>query len=118
MVRSLRWDMDGLAVETWDRIAKGDTRGIRLKEDTDTEMNLLDLDMWHSNLQVHRFNQNAEKAVGGDWEWYVGSGNLWFALRIQAKRMDDDEYRQLQHEGALGDNYQYDTLIRASEAAP
>lgn len=110
--------MDGLAVDTWDRVARGDARGIRLREDTIAEMNLLDLDMWHPELWIHRFNQNAEKAVGGDWEWYVGSGQLWFALRIQAKRMDNDEYRQLQHEGAVGDNYQYDTLIRVSEAEP
>jgi len=116
VTRSLRWDMDGLAIETWGRIARGDARGIRLREDTITETNLLDLDMWHPNLRVHRFNQTAENVVGGDWDWFLGSGNSWFRLRIQAKRMDDLEYRQLQHEGALGDSYQYDTLIRVSEA--
>lgn len=110
--------MDGLAVDTWNRVARGDARGIRLREDTITELNLLELDLRHPKLWVHRFNQNAEKAVGGDWEWYVGFGQLWFALRIQAKRMDNDEYRQLQHEGAAGDNYQYDTLIRASQDEP
>lgn len=116
-MRNLIWDMDALAVETWHRIERGDRRGIRLREDTLAEGLLLDLDAWHPQLTVHRFTQNAEKASGADWEWFIGSGRKWFALRIQAKRMDGMEYRQLQHEGADGDDYQYDTLIRSSSEA-
>lgn len=96
------------------RIHQGDTRSIRLREDTITETNLLDLDQWHPDLVVHRFNQNAERSSGADWEWYIGTGDKWFALRIQAKRMDGLEYRQLQHPGEGDDSYQYDTLIRSS----
>lgn len=106
--------MDGLAAETWLRIERGDARGIRLREDTITENHLLDLDVWHPEVIVHRFNQNTEKASGADWEWYIGTDTTWFALRIQAKRMDQLEYRQLQHPGDGTDSYQYDTLIRTS----
>lgn len=116
-MRNLVWDMDALAVETWHRIERGDRRGIRLREDTITENLLLDLDAWHPRLTVHRFNQRTEKASGADWEWLIGRGQQWFALRIQAKRMDGMEYRQLQHEGDEGDDYQYDTLMKSSKRA-
>jgi len=114
-VRNLSWDLDALAVDTWERIERGDRRGLRLREDTISEVNLLELDRRHPQLNVHRFNQNVEKSVGADWEWFIGAGNHWLCLRIQAKRMDGDEYRQLQHPGDVGDNYQYDTLLRVAQ---
>lgn len=115
-MRSLSWDLEALAVDTWERIERGDRRGLRLREDTITEVNLLELDRRHPQLNVHRFNQNVEKSVGADWEWFIGTGNRWLCLRVQAKRMDGDEYRQLQHGGDDGDDYQYDTLLRVARA--
>ena len=63
-VRSLKWDMDALAVETWTRIHAGDLRGIRLREDTVTETNLLTLALQHPQVRLHRYNQHAERASG------------------------------------------------------
>lgn len=63
---------------------------------------------------MHRFNQNEERQVGADWEWLIGSDvSGWFGLRIQAKRADDRQYRQLGHPGLGTDDYQYDTLIQS-----
>ena len=115
--RRLRRDMDRLARQTWDMIARGDVMGIRLREDTITESALLRLALDHPSLTVRRFNQNAEKTSGGDWEWIVGADGVgWFALRIQAKRMDELSYRQLDHPGERDDEHQFDTLIRSSAA--
>lgn len=115
---TLRQDMDELAGLTLERVRAGDARGIRLREDTITEMNLLDLDIRHPNLAVRRFNQHEERSNGADWEWFIGSESAgWFGLRIQAKRADDGQYRQLGHEGADPDDYQYDTLIRSCGAS-
>src|SRR5262249_25606022 len=102
---TLRAEMNSLAEQTWSLIYQGDMRGIRLSEDTITERNLLQLDIHHPWLSVHRFNQAEERTVGADWEWFIGYGNSWFCLRIQAKRMDGGEYRQLQHEGHGTDDY-------------
>ena len=106
--------MDDLAHATWLRILTGDDRGIRQREDTITETILLDLDVRQPDLIVHRFNQNEENAVGADWEWFIGSDRAgWFCLRIQAKRVDQGQYKQLGHPGHGTDDYQYDTLIRS-----
>lgn len=115
---SLRNMMDDLAKTTMERMVAGDARGIRLREDTITESNLLDLHLRFPGLGVYRYNQNEERTVGADWEWFIGSDWAgWFALRIQAKRADSGQYRQLGHEGHGDDDYQYDTLINSCAKA-
>jgi hypothetical protein len=107
--------MDELASRTWRLLLEGDRRRIRLREDTLTEVNLLDLSINHPELAVYRFNQYEESSTGGDWEWYIGSRRRgWFRLRIQAKRVDGMAYKQLDHGGERDDEFQYDTLIRSS----
>lgn len=115
----IRTQMNATARAAWSAIADGDDFGLRLREDTVTEGVLLHLTRRFPGLLLYRFNQTAEKLSGGDWEWFVGSRNQgWVAFRIQAKRMDDLRYRQLDHEGLLPGERQYDTLIRDSVAAP
>lgn len=114
-LKALVADLDLLADETWVRIVEGDQRGLRVREDTVTDMNLLDLDIRHTGLHVHRYTQNAESISGADWEWWIGHGGEWLCLRIQAKRVDGMTYRQLDHPGERADEYQYDTLIRRSQ---
>lgn len=82
-----------------------------------TEGALLHLARRFPSLLLHKFNQSEEKSTGGDWEWFVGSRRGWIAFRIQAKRMDGLQYRQLSHDGQLAGERQYDTLIRDSAAA-
>ncbi|TQN47720.1 hypothetical protein FHX52_0835 [Humibacillus xanthopallidus] len=109
--------MDTTARAAWSAIADADDLGLRLREDTVTEGVLLRLARRVPDLILHRFNQMSEKSSGGDWEWFVGSQRAgWIAFRIQAKRMDGFQYLQLDHEGLLPGEKQYDTLIRDSAA--
>jgi hypothetical protein len=118
-MRELPKECDRLAALTWERIASGDARGLRLREDSLTDVNLLELAVKFPNLRVHRFTQSAEKHTGADWEWWIGSSETgWNVLRVQAKRMDGNTYRMLDHPGERDDEYQYDTLIRSARAEP
>lgn len=118
MTSDIRTEMNTTARAAWSAIADGDDLGLRLREDTVTEGVLLRLSRRFPSLILHRFNQMEEKSSGGDWEWFVGSRKAgWIAFRIQAKRMDGLTYRQLDHEGLLSGEKQYDTLIRDSATA-
>lgn len=111
----LRAHMDLLATDTWERIVEGDRRGLRFREDSFSENHLYDLDRAHPGLYVRRFNQVQEHRVGADWEWWIGERSVgWFCIRIQAKRVEGQNYDQLDHSGELPGEYQYDTLIRTS----
>lgn len=104
--------MDRLASETWRKVEFGDQSGIKFREDSLTEHNLLQLRMVHPQLKVRRFNQSQEKTVGADWEWWVGSPTeRWYCLRIQAKRAHGSAYKYLDHPGVKLGSYQYETLI-------
>lgn len=106
--------MDRLSRRTWQRIEVGDSTGLKFREDSITDQNLLDLKLAHPRLTVHKFTQSTEKAFGADWEWWLGGDdqNLgWICLRIQAKRVHDTAYKQLDHEGRKEGEYQYETLI-------
>ena len=105
--------MDRLSRETWRRVMVGDASGIKFREDSITDQNLFELMESHPQLAVRRFTQNREKKVGADWEWWIGSDRLgWFRLRIQAKRVHEASYKELDHPGAEDGDYQYQTLIQ------
>ncbi|MEU1525528.1 DUF6615 family protein [Nocardia rhamnosiphila] len=110
-------DMDRLSKATWERVLIGDVSGLKFREDSLTDENLFSLMRNHPQLSVRRFNQNAEKESGADWEWYVGMDSIgWFRLRIQAKRIHGASYRELDHPGRLVGEYQYQTLISGCES--
>lgn len=110
-VDGLRGDLDRLAERTWGQIVLGDRRGMRVREDSITDFSLLELAGLHPDVHVHRYTQNAEAHSGADWEWWLTAGGHWLCLRIQAKRVDGDYYRYLDHPGRSPGAYQYDTLI-------
>lgn len=110
----LTQDMDSLSRSTWDRVMIGDIARLKFREDSITDEILFTLMKRHPQLAVKRFSQNEEKTSGADWEWWVGSQGLgWFRLRIQAKRVHDKSYRELDHRGDTdaGHEFQYQTLI-------
>lgn len=108
----LKTELDHLSTETWDNLEYGDKSRIKFREDSVTEHNLLRLRLKFPQLKVFRFNQNEEKAVGADWEWWIGSpSDGWYCLRIQAKRAHGSTYKYLDHPGVAPGAYQYDTLI-------
>ncbi|ORI25157.1 hypothetical protein BH686_04870 [Rhodococcus erythropolis] len=115
-LKLLRDDMDDLARTTWDDLVDGEAYGIKFREDTFTDRNLLALAKGHRAIRPFRHDQSREKTTGADWEWWIGSAaEGWICLRIQAKRIHSRSYKYLSHDGELDDEYQYDTLIRGCD---
>lgn len=107
--------MDELATRTWCDYEDGYALGLIPGEQSVTDRNLLDIHRHFGDLlSVHRYTSVAEKTIGADWEWWLGSDSEgWVCLRIQAKRIYEKTYRQLGHEGAEEGDFQYDTLIKS-----
>ncbi|MBL8124055.1 MAG: hypothetical protein JNJ39_08115 [Blastocatellia bacterium] len=78
-----------LAIETWCRIDLGRTVGFQLKEETITDLLLLELKARHRNgILIKEFNKREEGINGADWEWWLYGYGKWLAFRIQAKVLD------------------------------
>lgn len=112
-LRRLRALMDLLSQRTWSSYEDGHEVGLEPGEEAVTDANLLDLHRSFPQLAVRRLTKQAEKAVGADWEWWIGSNHQgWLCLRIQAKRIRGTSYKELNHR--TGDReYQYETLINS-----
>lgn len=82
-----------LSQTTWRRIGKMRRVGYDLREDTITDLNLLELKERHSNRLFSRaFSTVKEGKIGADWEWwFVGRNWRAFGFRVQAKIIDPKE---------------------------
>ncbi|MEV0766924.1 DUF6615 family protein [Nocardia salmonicida] len=108
--------MDELAAQTWWKYRDGHALGLAPGEESVTDANLLELYRRFPQLAVRRLTKAAEKRVGADWEWWVGSSaDGWICLRIQAKRINASGYPALDHTGYEDDDHQYETLIKACQ---
>jgi hypothetical protein len=104
--------MNALASGTWSKIELGDLRGIDFSETSLTDHNLWKLDLLHPGLNVVKVPPTMERAIGADWEWWIGSDQEnWICLRIQAKRVHGRSYTGISYPGNGEDDYQYDQLI-------
>ena len=75
--------------KTWDRLRVSKLAGISISEESITDFNLLDLQIKHPyEIRTQKFNKRREAKVGADWEWWLGSRNLWLGVRCQAKKID------------------------------
>ena len=113
-LRDLCTAMDTAAIETWGRIEFGRLPGRRFDETAVTDNLLFTLQNQVPGLLTYQSNQVQERNSGADWEWWIGDDQAgWICLRIQAKRVyEDNTYRMLKHRGAGEDAFQYDTLIK------
>jgi hypothetical protein len=83
-------------------------------ETTITDTNLFELKAMHpTRVFVWRLHQQAEAALGADWEWYVGDATGWYPMRVQAKRLEGGSYPQLRTAHGVA---QATTLIKAAAA--
>ncbi|WP_146099033.1 DUF6615 family protein [Nocardia nova] len=115
-MNTLRAFMDELAAQTWWKYRDGHSLGLAPAEESVTDSNLLELHRRFPQLAVRRLTKSAEKRVGADWEWWVGSASDgWLCLRIQAKRINDSGYPMLDHPGFEDDDRQYEALIRSCQ---
>lgn len=77
------------ARKTWDWIKISIATNINLGEESITDFNLLELQNKHPNeIKTQKFTKRREAQEGADWEWWLGSGNNWLGLRVQAKKID------------------------------
>ncbi|WP_280504968.1 DUF6615 family protein [Nocardia farcinica] len=106
--------MDRLARQTWKNYELGSEVGLVPGEESTTDSVLLDLWRVSSDiLHVNKFTRHQEQRNGADWEWWVGSDtDGWLRLRIQAKRIYEQNYERLDHRDKKTRVFQYDTLIQ------
>lgn len=113
--QSLCDDLIVQAEVTWNRIRMSVPTGIIISEESITDYNLLDLQIKHPDeLQTRKIARKREARIGADWEWWLGSDSLWIGLRVQAKRIDLQNfiYRNLNKTNIYG--RQIDLLIKNS----
>lgn len=104
-----------LAFDTWDKIRAGKQVHKQLKEETLTDLNLLDLKTRHGRqIRIKEFSKPQEGKNGADWEWwFLDRQGQWIGFRVQAKiiNIDRDEYEHLHYRKKASSQYQCDKLI-------
>lgn len=122
MTNSMFAAMNTVAAQSWNLMTTGIAQGIGPGEETLTDINLILLKQMIPSMLVTKFTKHVEASNGADWEWWIGSSaeELWFQLRIQAKRSGHDgtkpsgvRYEHIDHP-STGSSRQYDTLILKS----
>lgn len=112
---ALARDMDELARYTWDRVFDAPRRGIPFNEEALTSHNLHELQRNHADLHIRSFTHAQEFLIGSDWEWWIGSDDSgWIGMRIQAKKLTGDRYREVWHRARTATESQCQTLIRTT----
>ncbi len=73
------------AAQTWSELRDFS----EIEEPSITDYRLLDLKrMCPDEVQVIKFGKSRESKNGADWEWWFGSGDEWFGMRVQAKKLN------------------------------
>ncbi|WCM29031.1 hypothetical protein NDN01_09130 [Sphingomonas sp. QA11] len=67
-------------------------------EETITESNLLELRRRHpAIITLHTFGKKKEAKNGADWEWHIIGRARSFGMRVQAKRLQQDNVLKIPH---------------------
>jgi len=95
----LRKVLEGLSIDTWERLRDAKTFDVRFGEETITDLLLLDLKRKAFHMtSVIQTSKYEEKDTGTDWEWWLGHSGRWLRLAIQAKKLKRNErYDSLGH---------------------
>lgn len=108
-----------LAADIWTLIERSRVAGMRLKEETLTDLNMLHLKLAHPRqVIIKTFNKIEEGTTGADWEWWFRLGSRWIGFRVQAKILDirDDSFHHLHY--PVASPAQCDKLIAQSRIHP
>lgn len=104
-----------LAFQTWDKIEASRTVNFQLKEETFTDINMLELKIKHPNQVIsHVFTKKEEGINGADWEWWLkGFSGKWIGFRVQAKILNiySNKFEELNYKTRNNKRYQCDKLI-------
>lgn len=105
-----------LALDTWDKIQESRIVNFQLKEETFTDINMLDLKLKHSGqIKTKVFTKREEGKNGADWEWWFqGRSGNWIGFRVQAKIINllSNEFEHLHYQNPRTHIYQCDKLIQ------
>jgi len=103
-----------LAVYTWTQIKRSRKVNYQLKEETLTDMIVLELKRKHGHqIITHTFSRYYESRNGADWEWWFNHSGKWIGFRVQAKIINNksNEFEHLHYKGKTALAHQCDTLI-------
>lgn len=105
-----------LSLNTWKTIAESRRANFQLKEETFTDINMLELKLRHSGqVKTTVFSKPAEGKNGADWEWWFNfNNNQWIGFRVQAKILNigSEEFEHLHYQTPATGIYQCDKLIQ------
>lgn len=87
-------------------------------EETITETNLLELRRRHPGvIKLWTFGKKAESKNGADWEWHIVGRARRFGMRVQAKRLQQNDVLKIAHTVKSSKDKQIDLLIADAKAA-
>ncbi len=102
-----------LSINTWRLILKGRNVNFQLKEETFTDLNMLELKVQHrGQIKTKIFTKNQEGRIGADWEWWFkGLNGNYIGFRVQAKiiNIQTDQFEHLHYQ--KNNDYQCEKLI-------
>ncbi len=91
-----------LSLNTWDKISQSRSVNFQLKEETFTDLNMLDIKRNHPlKVRTKVFTKQEEGQNGADWEWWFrNTKNQWIGFRIQAKIINNlsEEFEHLHYQ--------------------
>lgn len=72
--------------DIYNLILRGKKQGIKIQEETITEILLLNLaEKLKGQIKITLFNKIEEGRNGADWEWYIKKNGKWIGFSVQAK---------------------------------
>jgi len=85
-------------------------------EETITETNLLELRRRHPDMiTLKTFGKKLEAKNGADWEWHIIGRARSFGMRVQAKRLQQDDVLKIRHIVKSSGEEQIDLLTKDAE---
>lgn len=112
--------LNSLAEETWDHLLWGLEGGFgQPDERAFTDHHLIELLRRHPDrVSASKFDQHREAETAADAEWWLGGGQNYLGMRLQAKKLDlaTGSYVELGHHVGESTLKQLDQLIASSEA--
>lgn len=104
------------SINTWDLIAASRTSNYQLKEETITDLNILELKKQLAKQVITvPFNKIEEGKNGADWEWWFqDKSGFWIGVRVQAKIIDiaTNNFEHLHYKGKKKKKFQSEEIIR------
>lgn len=106
------------ALFVWNRIEIEEKIDISIGEESLTDFNLQNLQMFNNKeIITKKFNKIEEGKNGADWEWWFISGKRGFGIRVQAKKLDIKKniYPDIDRFIGKSKKKQMDVLIKESK---